>query len=314
MAGAVRVFKDNMLRARSLEEDAARMRAEADQQRRTVMREMAEGFEAAVGGIVGTVASAALELRGAADLMSRTAGETANQSTTVAAAAEQAQSNVRMIAAAADQLGTSVQEVGRQAEMTAAMASGAADEAVQTTNLVQALSGAADRIGDVVRIIAKIAAQTNLLAFNAAIEAARAGEAGRGFAVVAAEVKQLAGKTKQATDDITHHVSVIQDSTAEAVAAIEGITSRVGDMSRAAASIAAAVEEQGAATQEIVHNIAQAAHGTGEVSAHIACVADTAENTGATAGRVLTAASALSRDAERLGDEVARFLDRIRAA
>jgi methyl-accepting chemotaxis protein len=151
-----------------------------------------------------------------------------------------------------------------------------------------------------VRIISKIAAQTNLLALNAAIEAARAGEAGRGFAVVAAEVKQLAGQTKQATDDIARHVAVIQGSTDEAVAAIEGITARV--------------EEQGAATREIVHNITQTADGTGEVSTHIAGVASTAEGTGATAGRVLSAAGALSRDAERLGGEVARLLQSIRAA
>ncbi|MEL6060067.1 MULTISPECIES: methyl-accepting chemotaxis protein [unclassified Methylobacterium] len=314
MAGALRVFKDNMLRSQAMEAEAAQLRAQADEQRRTVMREMAQSFEASVGAIVGTVTTAAVELRGSADQMSRVAGETANQSTSVAGAAEQAQSNVRMIAAAADQLGTSVQEIGRQAEKTAAMANGAAADAAQTTGLVQALNGAAEQIGDVVRMIAKIAAQTNLLALNAAIEAARAGEAGRGFAVVAAEVKVLAGQTKQATDAITRHVDVIQGSTASAVAAITGITTRIEDMSRAAASIAAAVEEQGAATQEIVHNITQAAQGTGEVSTHIAGVAGTAEKAGTTADTVLTAASALSRDAERLGAEVARFLQTIRAA
>jgi len=313
MAGALQVFKDNMQRARAVEAEAAEVRAEAEQQRRVAMHEMARGFEASVGGIVGTVATAAVELRGTADLMSRVAGETAHQSTTVAAAAEQARSNVQSIAAA-DELGTSIQEVGRQAEVTARMASGAAAEAVQTAALVKALTGAADRIGDVVGLIAKIAAQTNLLALNATIEAARAGDAGRGFAVVAAEVKVLAGQTKQATDDIARHVGVIQGSTNEAVAAITGITTRVEDMSRAVASIAAAVEEQGAATQEIVHSITRAVDGTSGVSTHIAGVAGTAEKAGATAGGVLDAASALSRDAERLGAEVARFLQNIRAA
>ena len=314
MAGAMRVFKDNMLLARALEAEAAQVRAAAEQDRQAALRGVAEGFETAVGGIVGSVASAAEELLGTADLMSQTAGETASRSTDVAAAAGQAQSRVRMIAAAAEELGSSVGEVGRQAEMTAAMAVGAAEEAGQTTALVQALSGAADRIGDVVRIIAKIAAQTNLLALNAAIEAARAGEAGRGFAVVAAEVKVLAGQTKQATEDIARHVSVIQGSTSEAVAAIAGITTRVEDMSRAAASIAAAVDEQGAATREIVHNIAQAAQGADEVSAHIAAVAGTADRAGATAHGVLAASSALSHQAERLGAELARFLQSVRAA
>ena len=314
MAGALRVFKDNMLRTQSMEAEAAQLRAAAEEQRRTVMHEMAQSFEASVGGIVGAVTTAAVRLRGSADQMHRVAGETASQTTSVAGAAEQAQSNVRMIAAAADELGASVQEVGRQAEKTAAMANGAAADATQTTELVRALNGAADQIGDVVRMIAKIAAQTNLLALNAAIEAARAGEAGRGFAVVAAEVKVLAGQTKEATDAITRHVDVIQGSTAAAVAAISGITTRIEDMSRAAASIAAAVEAQGAATQEIVHNITQAAQGTGEVSTHIAGVAGTAEQAGTTADTVLTAATALSHDAERLGAEMARFLQTIRAA
>ena len=197
MAGALRVFKDNMQRTQAMEAEAAQLRAQAEEQRRTVMREMAQSFEASVGGIVGTVTAAAVELRSSADEMTRVAGETASQSTSVAGAADQAQSNVRMIAAAADELGTSVQEVGRQAENTAAMASGAAADAAQTTELVQALNGAANQIGDVVRMIAKIAAQTNLLALNAAIEAARAGDAGRGFAVVAAEVKVLAGQTNK---------------------------------------------------------------------------------------------------------------------
>jgi len=314
MAGAVRVFKDNMLRARSLEVEAVQARMAVEQERQAALRAMAEGFETAVGGIVGTVTSAAVELRGTADVMSQFAGETASRSTDVAAAAEQARSHVRMIAAAAEEFGSSVGEVGRQAEMTAAMAMAAAAESGQTTALVLALSGAADRIGDVVRIIAKIAAQTNLLALNAAIEAARAGEAGRGFAVVAAEVKALAAQTKQATDDIAGHVAVIQGSTTQAVGAIAGITTRVEDMSRAAASIAAAVEEQGAATREIVHSIAQAAHGAGEISAHIAGVAGTADRADATAHRVLAAASALSHDAERLSAELDRFLEHVRAA
>lgn len=314
MAGALRVFKDTMLRTRTMEAEAAQLRAQAEEQRRTVMREMAESFEATVGGIVSTVTAAAVDLRGSADQMSRVAGETSDQSTSVAGAAEQARSNVRMIAAAADELGTSVQEVGRQAEKTAEMANGAATEAAQTTELVRALNGAADQIGDVVRMIAKIAAQTNLLALNAAIEAARAGEAGRGFAVVAAEVKVLAGQTKQATDAITRHVNVIQGSTAAAVAAITGITTRIETMSRAASSIAAAVEQQGAATREIVHNITQAAQGTGEVSTHIAGVVGTAGKAGRAADTVFAAARALSHDAERLGSEVARFRQTIRAA
>jgi methyl-accepting chemotaxis protein len=312
MAGALKVFQESVLQARAREAEADRTRVAVEQQRRIAMQAVAADFESAVGEIVGTVALAAAELRGTADRMRSAAGEIVTRSSTMAAA-DEVGSDVRLIAAAAEELGTSVQEVGRQAQMTAAMASGAAIEAERTTTRVQALSGAAERIGDVVRIIARIAAQTNLLALNAAIEAARAGDAGRGFAVVAAEVKVLAGQTKQATDDITRHVAVIQSFTAEAVAAMTDIAAQVDDMNRAAASIAAMVEEQGAATREIVR-VAQAAQGAGVVCAHSTSVADTAETVGAAAIGMLDQVSALSRDAERLGDEAARILDSIRAA
>ena len=259
MAGALRVFKDNMLRAKSLEEEAEQMRAEAERQRRTVMRDMAARFEAAVGTIVGTVTAAAAELRGPADLMSGAAGETATQSTRVAGAADQAQPtsgwSPRPPTNSARRSRRSGAKPRRPPRWPTAPPPMRAHHG--------ACPGAQRRrrpIGDVVRMIAKIAAQT-ISSLNAAIEAARAGEAGRGFAVVAAEVKALAGQTKQATDDIARHVGVIQGSTDEAVAAITGITARIEDMSRAAASIAAAVEEQGAATREIVHNITQAAEG-----------------------------------------------------
>ena len=311
---ATGMSEDIGLRAAALNAETAQVHAAAEQERRTALRTMAAGVETAVGGITRTVTSAVVELRGTADRMSRVVGESASRTTDVAVAAEQAQTHVRKIAAAAEELDSSVGAVRRQAEMTAAIATGAATEAEQTTALVQALSGAADRIGDVVRIIAKIAAQTNLLALNAAIEAAHAGEAGRGFAVVAAEVKALARQTKQATDDIARHVTVIRGSTNEAVAAIAGITTRVDDMSRAAAAIAAAVDEQGTVTRQIAHTIAQAAHGADKVSAHIADVARAADMAGATAHGALTAASTLTDDAERLGAELTRFLQSVSAA
>ncbi|WP_312893359.1 methyl-accepting chemotaxis protein [Methylobacterium sp. PvR107] len=313
MAGALQAVKARVLEAGTREAAADRARATIEQQRRIAVHAVAADFESAVGEIVGTVALAAAELRGTADRMRCAAGAAVNRTSTIEAAAERAGSTIQTIAAAADELGSWIQEVGRQAQMTAAMASGAAMEAERATGRVEALSGAAERIGDVVRLIAKIAAQTNLLALNAAIEAARAGEAGRGFAVVAAEVKVLAGQTKQATDDITRHVAVIQSSTAEAVAAVADITTRAGDMNQAAASIAALVEEQGAATREIVH-IARAAQGSNAVGAHIAGMVETAETAGAAAIGMLDQASALSRDAERLRDEAACILDTIRAA
>ncbi|ACA20845.1 methyl-accepting chemotaxis sensory transducer [Methylobacterium sp. 4-46] len=314
MAGALQVFRDNLIRSRALEEETALARASAEEQRRAGMRQMADGFEAAVGGIVAQLSGSAATLQTTADAMTATAGVTASQSSNVAVAAEQAASNVNTVAAAAEELGTSVEEIGRQVQGATHLARAAVQEADLTTQLVQALSQAASRIGDMVGLITSIASQTNLLALNATIEAARAGAAGRGFAVVAAEVKELASQTAKATEEISAQIGQIQAATGQAVSAIGTITDRIREINEVGAGIAAAVEEQGAATREIVRNVAQAAAGTSEVTVNIAGVAGAAGETGTAAKEVLTAASALSQQAEHLGQEVAHFLSTVRAA
>ena len=314
MAAAVLVFKDNLIRSRALEAETARVRAEAEAQRKAGLRQMAEAFERAVGGIIGLVSSSAIELQTTAQSLTTTATQTASQSTTVAAAAEQATTNVNTVAAAAEQLGVSVQEIGRQVDGSTRLAQGAVAEAGQTGALVQELSSAVARIGDVVGLISSIASQTNLLALNATIEAARAGQAGRGFAVVASEVKALAEQTARATDEISGQIARVQASTGEAVTAIGSITVRIQEINGMATSSAAAVEEQGAATQEIVRNVGQAAQGAGEVTSNITGVAAAADETGKAASQVLGAATELSRQSEHLSAEVARFLDTVRAA
>jgi methyl-accepting chemotaxis protein len=300
-----------MVARKAAEEAEVKRRADeaAAAERRRTMIELADGFERAVGGIVGLVSSSATELQATAQQMTATANETASQSTTVAAAA-----NVNTVAAAAEELGSSVQEIGRQVSGSAQLAQAAVGEADQTAQLVQALSQNAARIGDMVGMISGIAGQTNLLALNATIEAARAGEAGRGFPVVASEVKALAEQTAKATADISAQIAQIQGSTGQAVTAIGVITGRIREIDSVATSIAAAVEQQGAATQEIVRNVAQASAGTNEVTGNIAGVAQASEETGAAAGQVLSAASELSRQSEHLGAEVDRFLATVRAA
>lgn len=314
IAAAVQVFKDNLIRTRALEAEADAARLAAEAQRRSATDALAQGFEQAVSGIVAQVSGSAAELQTTAWQMTTTAQQTASQSNAVAAAAEEASAGVRTVAAAVEELGTSVQEIGRQVQGSSELARIAVGEADQTATLVAALNGAAARVGAVIELIAGIAAQTNLLALNATIEAARAGEAGRGFAVVATEVKALAAQTGQATEEIGRQIGEIRSVTGQAVDAIGTITGRIGEISAVAAAIAAAVEQQGAATQEIVRNITQANAGTQEVTGNITGVANAADQTGRAADHVLTAATALSRQSEQLAAEVDRFLASVRAA
>ncbi|WP_232630397.1 methyl-accepting chemotaxis protein [Methylobacterium sp. Leaf118] len=305
-----------MVARKAAEEAEVKRRADeaALAERKRTMIELADGFESAVGSIVGRVSASATELQATAQQMTATAAETASQSTTVAAAAEEAASNVGTVAAAAEELGASVQEIGRQVQGSAGLAQTAVGEADQTAQLVQALRTTSARIGDMVGLISNIASQTNLLALNATIEAARAGEAGRGFAVVATEVKELAGQTARATEEISGQIGEIQGVTEQAVVAIGAITSRIREINSVATSIAAAVEEQGAATQEIVRNVSQASAGTADVTSNLAGVAQASEETGTAAGHVLSSASELSRQSEHLSAEVQRFLATVRAA
>jgi methyl-accepting chemotaxis protein len=207
-----------------------------------------------------------------------------------------------------------VNEISRQVQESANIANSAVAQARKTNDRVAELAKAAARIGDVVELINTIAGQTNLLALNATIEAARAGDAGRGFAVVASEVKALAEQTARATGDISLHINGIQAATQESVGAIKEIGDTIGRMSEIASTIASAVEQQGAATQEISRNVQQAAQGTMQVTSNITDVQRGASATGSASTQVLSAAQSLSGESARLKLEVGKFLDSVRAA
>jgi methyl-accepting chemotaxis protein len=311
LASALRTMQDDLKRSIAQRAEA---QAHADSERRRIMNELAGQFEASVGEIVETVASASTELEASATTLTATAVRSQEQAIVVAAASEEASTNVQSVASATEEMASSVNEISRQVQDSAKMAHEAVAQARETNNRVGELSRAAARIGDVVELINTIAGQTNLLALNATIEAARAGEAGRGFAVVASEVKALAEQTAKATGEIGLQIAGIQAATDSSVVAIKEISDTIGRMSEISSTIASAVEEQGAATQEISRNVQQAAQGTMQVSANIGDVQRGAGETGSASSQVLSAAQSLSGESNRLKTEVSRFLNSVRAA
>ncbi|WP_428375410.1 methyl-accepting chemotaxis protein [Lichenicoccus sp.] len=313
MASAVKVFKDNMIAGARL---AADQEAEQSGKAQRVIRveALVSGFESKVGQMVGMLAAASTEMEATAQTMSTTAVQTNQQASVVASAAEVASVGVQTVAAAAEQLSSSITEISRQVTQSARVSEKAVADVRRTDIVVRALADGAQKIGDVVNLITNIAGQTNLLALNATIEAARAGDAGKGFAVVASEVKSLAQQTAKATDDIGKQIAEVQNATAEAVAAIRGISVVIEEIGAIATMIAAAVEEQGAATAEIARNVQQTAASTRTVTSSIAGVSKAANETGTAAAQVLDAAGDLSRQAEGLSSEVGCFVTDIRAA
>jgi methyl-accepting chemotaxis protein len=315
MAQAVETFK---VKAEEKARDEAEAKIKQDlvaaKQRKADMIKLADDFESAVGQIIETVSSASTELEASAGTLTATAVRSQELTTMVAAASEEASTNVQSVASATEEMTSSVNEISRQVQESARIANDAVDQARKTNDRVSELSKAASRIGDVVELINNIAGQTNLLALNATIEAARAGEAGRGFAVVASEVKALAEQTAKATGEIGQQITGIQAATQESVNAIKEISGTIEKLSEISSTIAAAVEEQGAATQEISRNVQQAAQGTQQVSSNITDVQRGASETGSASSQVLSAAQSLSGDSNRLKLEVGKFLNSVRAA
>jgi methyl-accepting chemotaxis protein len=314
VAGAIQVFKERMIESDRLRAEQDQLKARAEAEKKAVLGRIAEEFELVVGNIVGAVSAASAELTTAASMLTKAAESTQALSTTVAAASEQASSNVQSVAAATEQMTASIGEIGRQVQESNQIAGEAVGQARMTDERIAKLAHASSRIGDVTKLITSIAEQTNLLALNATIEAARAGVAGKGFAVVAQEVKQLAAQTAKATSEISSQIAEMQAATHESVAAIKQIGGIIGRVSELSTTLATAVEQQGAATLEISRNVQEAAAGTTQVAGNISEVSEGAARTGAASGEVLSAAHLLSDQSARLRSEVNRFLATVRAA
>jgi methyl-accepting chemotaxis protein len=314
MAQAVDVFRRNMIETQELREAQAAAQQKAELDKKALQRQMADRFEADVKGVVAAVGKATAEMASVVGEIMASVNGTSERAAAAAAASEEASSGVSTVAAASEELASSVSEIGRQVAHSSNVADAAVIKAKQTTQMVASLAAAAEKIGDVLRLIDAIASQTNLLALNATIEAARAGEAGRGFAVVASEVKELAGQTAKATEEIAGQVSAIQAATADCVSAISGISGTIEEISGIATTIAAAVEEQSSATREIARSVQQAATGTSEVSQNVTGASNAAEQSRQLADNVKSAASELGQHANELSKSVDTFLARLRDA
>jgi methyl-accepting chemotaxis protein len=254
-----------------------------------------------------SVSAAAEELTATSTTMSANAEETSAQAGVVAAASEEVGTNIQTVATGSEEMSASISEIANNATQAAKVSNEAVEIANKTNTTITTLGESSSEIGEVVKVITSIAEQTNLLALNATIEAARAGEAGKGFAVVANEVKELANQTAKATEEISGKVQTIQTDTGNAVQAIEEISNIINKINDISNTIASAVEEQSATTNEMTRNVSEAARGVGEIAQNISGVSTAAEETTQGSSQTKDAASELSKLAVDLQELVTKF-------
>ncbi|MBP7334446.1 methyl-accepting chemotaxis protein [Niveispirillum sp.] len=290
MAHAIVALRDRAAENARLRAEQQAAEAEAEQGRRTALRNMAETVEAESRASVDGIAVETREMDEAAAAMADSASQVRDSAANVASAAMHALANAQAVAGATEQLTASINEISAQVAHATSLSGQAVERSRRTRGTIDSLSEVVEQIGGVANLIREIAEQTNLLALNATIEAARAGDAGKGFAVVASEVKNLATQTTRSTEEITAKIQLIQSVTADAVMAVEGIADAIRAMDEVSAGIAEAMEEQAAATGEISRNVTETAEAAQEVASRIDTVSQEAGSTGEKAAAMRTVA------------------------
>lgn len=314
IARALQVFKDDSLKISRFTEEQRVKDIQSSEERRKARLELAKSFEDNVKGVVDMVASAATEMDATSKSVSSIAESSKSKLSVLSTQISSTSNNVKVVSGATGELSSAITEISGQIAKAANITSGAVEDAKEADGTAHILSEASSKIGEVIGIINSIASQINLLALNATIEAARAGEAGKGFAVVASEVKNLAGQTTKATDEISQFVLSIQNSTARTVDVIKQISDKIYQINTIAGTIASAVEEQGAATREIANNVNQAAGSSEQVAKNTVEVSKALNDTSDASVQMMAASGELARSSEKLRSEVNNFLANVRVA
>ena len=313
MASSMKVFIDNKRSADGLAENE--LIEQAIKQKRAEKVDAAiSSFEKVAFAAVKAVSGAAVELQTTSEGMAKTVSDADTKASSVSFVASETFTNVQTVASAAEELSTSIKEIASQVSKSSAGAGEAMQEVMKGEQFADSLASAATEIGNVSDFIGNIASQINLLALNATIESARAGEAGKGFAVVASEVKNLATQTSKATDDISKQIANVQGIAKEMVSIISSIKHVVNNVNQYSGTIAAAVEQQSAVTNEISKNMVVASSGMNSISVNIGDVKTATNTADSNTKDVLYASKLLSMQAKNLDKEIKKFIDNLQVA